>query len=127
MKVVTWNMGYWLHRERHPEAWTYLREILRPDLALLQETMRPRVQDGEAIHFHDFHQGWGTAIYSKTFNLDPIKYEGRYPGRVVMAIATIPSAATLFLASIHAPIIENQVFPHLSNIIDEVEQIWGPE
>ena len=90
-------MGYWLHTARHTEAWAYLRENLQPDLALLQETTRAQAQDSEAIDFHEIHQGWGTAIYSRTFSLQPIEYEGHYPGRVATAIASIPGAGSVFM------------------------------
>jgi len=123
MKVVTWNMGYWLHRGRHSEAWTYLRERLKPDLALLQETLQPQAHRGEYIDFHETHQGWGTAIYSPAWSLEATEYKGEYPGRVATAVASIPGAGRVFLASIHAPIIGNRVFPHLSKIIDEVEEL----
>ena len=123
MKVITWNMGYWLHRSQHDEAWAYLREALRPDLALLQETSRAKTLDLEAMVFHEIHPGWGTAIYSRDQPLNEMQYEGKYPGRVVAATASLLNGEMLFLASIHAPIIENRVFPHLSNIVDEVDRM----
>ena len=41
MRVVTWNMNHWQRGGKATEAWTYLDEHLRPDVALLQETVPP--------------------------------------------------------------------------------------
>lgn len=43
MRIVTWNMGCNIpasgYRKYHDEAWTYLLDELRPDVALVQEAM----------------------------------------------------------------------------------------
>lgn len=42
MRLVTWNMDHWRRRaELRAEAWQYLETELRPDVALLQETVPP--------------------------------------------------------------------------------------
>ncbi len=41
MKILIWNLGYWQHSKYHDEAWNYLCNDLRPDLALLQEVRPP--------------------------------------------------------------------------------------
>lgn len=116
-------MGFWLFRKRHAEAWAYLRESLRPDLALIQEAQRPQAQPGESVHFREIHQGWGTAVYSHQWPLVAIDYESDYPSRVAAATALLPKATNILLASIHAPIISNRVFPHLARIVGEIERL----
>ena len=42
MRVITWNMGCGYgqqFRRTHDEAWRYLTEELRPDIALVQEAL----------------------------------------------------------------------------------------
>jgi hypothetical protein len=42
MRVVTWNMGCGpnsSYRKSHDEAWRYLLQELRPDVALVQEAL----------------------------------------------------------------------------------------
>lgn len=51
MKVLTWNLGYWQHRAHHAEAWSYLRNTIRPDIALLQEVCCPNLGPDENIVF----------------------------------------------------------------------------
>jgi len=38
VKVASWNLGYWQHQKYHRDAWEYLRSVICPDIALLQET-----------------------------------------------------------------------------------------
>lgn len=59
-------MGYWLHRRRHRDAWEYLLDRLRPDIALLQECIPPDDLAGYQIIWHraypNGNQPWGTAL-----------------------------------------------------------------
>jgi len=42
LKVTTWNMGGFAFRKKQLEAWAYLENMLKPDIALLQEVARSR-------------------------------------------------------------------------------------
>jgi hypothetical protein len=55
MRVATWNMGYWGHSRSHDDAWRWLLNELRPDIALLQECVVP-----------DWAFGTGTVLPSST-------------------------------------------------------------
>lgn len=122
MKVLTWNMGYWLHPRTQEQAREHLRGRLKPDIALLQETKPVEPQDADVLLFREIRQGWGTAVYARGLELEDVPYEGEYPGRVVVAKASLADGTELYLASIHAPIISGRVFPYLSRIIDKVEE-----
>jgi hypothetical protein len=41
MKIITWNLGYWIFKQHHDEAWRYLKKEICPDIALLQEVKPP--------------------------------------------------------------------------------------
>lgn len=122
MKVISWNLGFWLHRKYHYNAWDYLREEIRPDFALLQETKTPKLQNNEHIFFKKIHNQWGTAIYSREHPIEDVRFETSYPNRYAVA-KVILGEIDLVLVSIHAPIINNRVFPHLDRIFDEIEKI----
>jgi len=67
VRLATWNVGYWGHAKRHEEAWRWLLDELRPDVALLQECVPPSwVQEEHGLIFgvasQTSGQPWGTAI-----------------------------------------------------------------
>ncbi len=42
MRIVSWNMNHWARSSaQRTEAWRYLRDVLRADLALVQESFPP--------------------------------------------------------------------------------------
>ena len=124
MKIITWNLGYWQFKHHHMDAWTYLRDELEPDIALLQEVCPPPLEDGEALLFEEIRNGWGTALYGKGVSLNKVSLEG-YPGRVAAALVQMQGEQVFYAASVHAPIIERRVFPHLDNIFDGIEAAFS--
>lgn len=120
MKIITWNLGYWQFRKHHKEAWSYLRNELQPDIALLQEVHPPSLEDGEQIVFEEIFHGWGTAVYSKSIPLERVSMK-EYTERVAAARVAMPGNEVLHIASVHAPIIKGHVFPHLDSIFNDIE------
>lgn len=113
-------MGYWQHSSYHDEAWDYLCNHLKPDLALLQEVKPPSWVASNTLFLQEITKGWGTAIYSPMLPLSHRAFS-LYPGRVAAASTMLSKGDSLFIASIHAPIIDGRVFPHLANIFTELE------
>jgi len=124
MKVVTWNLGYWQHKSHHDEAWAYLRDEIKPDLALLQEVDPPQLKEREHLLFRVIRQNWGTALYTKNMSLEELQVKG-YPNRVVAGLMESLSGRRIAAVSVHAPIIGNRVFPYLDKIFDEIEGLIG--
>lgn len=120
MRILTWNLGYWQHSSQHDKAWDYLCNDIKPDIALLQEVKPPSWLPRHTIVFEEITKGWGTAIYTPSLPLSR-GYLSSYPGRVVLASTRLDGDFPLFIASIHAPIINGRVFPHLNNIFAELE------
>jgi len=144
LKVITWNLGYWQHRQMHEKAWDYLKEQLKPDLALLQE-VNPIKKDNENLLFKKIHQTWGTAIYARNMPLEEMILESEYNDRLVAALvehkqgkkshtlcpSPLPSQVAalvehkqgkkIAVVSVHAPIIGGRVFPHLEEIFQGIE------
>lgn len=49
MRLISWNMsaGFGFEAEKHIRAWEFLRDELKPDVALLQEAVPPPWADNE--------------------------------------------------------------------------------
>ena len=85
----------------------------------MQEVKPPSSLPQHTIIFEENYQGWGTAIYAPAFALSA-DFFSVYPKRVVAATIMF-NGWTLLIVSIHAPIINGRVFPHLNNIFAELE------
>ncbi len=57
LRVVIWNLGFWLHRSKHAKAWDYLRNQIKPDLALLQEVGPTKMFKDESLLLKKVHSG----------------------------------------------------------------------
>lgn len=124
MRVVTWNLDFWQHRAYHNDAWAYLRNKIKPDLALLQEVSPPRLHKNEYVLLNVVQGRWGTALYTRDMALEKLTFR-TYPERVVAAQWESSSAEKVVIVSVHAPIIKNRVFPYLDQIFDEIESLVG--
>jgi exonuclease III len=120
LKILTWNLGFWQHRFHHQTAWAYLRNDIKPDLALLQETGDVKLQQDECFLFKPIHQNWGTALYTRNIPIHEVKIE-KYPNRVAAASLDLPGNRKVVAVSVHAPIINGRVFPFLEEIFGEIE------
>jgi endonuclease/exonuclease/phosphatase family metal-dependent hydrolase len=120
MKILTWNLGYWQHSSLHNEAWNYLCNDIKPDIAFLQEVRPPSWIPHHTLLFEKITHGWGTALFAPSLTLQKKDFS-LYPGRVVAASIVLDKNLPLFVASIHAPIINDRVFPHLAKIFAELE------
>lgn len=65
MRVVSWNMDHWQRSPAQREdAWRYLREVLRADVALVQEVSPPAkmTQCFRPIDANSSGSAWGSAV-----------------------------------------------------------------
>lgn len=124
MRIVTWNLGLWQYSAHHDAAWRYLRETLRPDLALLQEVREVPLAEGETRVFRQAWRSWGTAVVARNLYLEPVEIavdlEGR-TGYVVGARCAGDGVAPFVAVSVHAPILHGVVAPYLERILTAVE------
>jgi len=125
IKIISWNLGYWQHREYHECAWEYLRNVAKPDIGLLQEVRAQDLAEGEDLVFREIHNGWGTAIYCRGARKVREIIFSRYPGRVSATEIAIQTGKLLLIASVHAPIIRGCVFPHLDHIFTDIEEAFS--
>ena len=128
VRVVTWNLGFWLYRTHHDAAWRHLRDVLQPDIALLQEVREVSLAAGEARVFQRVTRSWGTAIVARHGSLTPIEIPvdlGGRTGYVIGARWHRSGEEDLVVVSVHAPIIGGRVFPYLDRIFSAIKLAVG--
>lgn len=75
IRVLTWNMAYWSHRNLNEEVWMYILDGIDPDFVLFQEGKRPSfLENDKNFLWHNAgetkgRKDWGTGIYSKRYEL----------------------------------------------------------
>lgn len=131
MRIVTWNLNNaGAATKREARVWSYLREHLRPDVALLQEVREPggekssiTLRPGETAVWTLAKRDWGTAIVAfgpEVFVVESIGFLGE-PGRCVAArFGGRDDGAPLMFASLHAPTTPT-VFPGLERAVADLE------
>jgi exonuclease III len=126
LRIATWNMDQWKHADVHDEAWAYVCDTLRPDIALLQECAPPaELPPGYAIFADRAYpagkQPWGTAVLVRDLpaqrvvlddaeqwidrNVSPpdVAGAGRLAGWCVSAAVTLTPGRELLVSSVHNP------------------------
>jgi len=106
LKIVTWNMCYWQHRNLFSDSWEYLSQKINPDIALLQETVPPQ-EENSLKHFVwqtiGEKRNWGSGIFSK-YPVVEVIFGNSYSGYVTVGEVSILNNAKLTVVSIHAPL-----------------------
>lgn len=117
LRIATWNMGYWQYRSFHNEAWNYLKDEIKPDIALLQESNPPLSFENNYFLYTAIGgtRNWGSAIYTRDLPVREVPIDD-YKGWVVACDVLLPSNLEIVVVSIHAQIVKGYVFPNLSNI-----------
>ena len=119
-RVVSWNMNHWRQPTRpedtRVQGWEYLRNTLRPDVALLQETVPPALTDGRTVVYREIadYRPWGSAIVARpglpleTVWAVPTRFSRRrfqlantFPGSVAIGEVTIAGIAPITLVSVY--------------------------
>jgi hypothetical protein len=71
LRVASWNMNHWRQPTRpddtRAQAWTFLRHELRPDVALLQETVPPASIGRSSFVYREIadYRPWGSAVVTR--------------------------------------------------------------
>ena len=106
----------------HRDAWSFLTDVLQPDIALLQETVIP--EEGMPGYSHTFTRAWdgmawGSAVLSRVGDMQP-RWEADRLGAVLVVDLSIRGIGPLSVASIHARIIDRRVIPSLRTTLNEL-------
>lgn len=119
-RVVSWNMNHWrqptLPEDTRVKGWDYLQAELRPDVALLQESVPPSSLDPRSVVYREIggNRPWGSAIVATPPSaLDPIwtvptrfsRYRfplaNTFPGSVAIGEVTIGGIAPITVVSVY--------------------------
>ena len=124
MRVVTWNMNYWEQHAFHDDAWRWLVDELRPDVALVQECVPPAwLRDTHSVVFDRAYpvgdQSWGSALVTRGLRAREVRLDAledwfaklppgdawslqRLAGWGACAEVELVGGATLLVVSIHS-------------------------
>ena len=133
LRIVTWNVHKASKKEdREHRVWSYLRDVIKPDIALLQEanvpgesksTVTPLKDESVVWKGSPLKDGtdakWGTVIVGFGLSVKETYATGfsEKPGKCVAASV---DGTKLIAANIHAPTTP-AVFPRLSNCINDLQ------
>lgn len=94
ISVVTWNMDYWKrNKEQRQDAWDYLTDEIRPDIALLQECVPPPDMSKEYnVIYREIGgtRNWGSAVLTRGYPIKEVEFENSLPGCVVATEVEVP-------------------------------------
>jgi len=119
VKISTWNMDYWKRTaEERIKAWTYLDEIISPDIALVQEAVPMSTQmgfigtgkqpsgsliDNETVVWQEIggSRKWGSGILTKNFPLREVHFNNSHQGSVIVADILLPNKSVWTVISLY--------------------------
>lgn len=94
ISVVTCNMDYWKrNKEQRQDAWDYLTDEIRPDIALLQECVPPPDMSKEYnVIYREIGgtRNWGSAVLTRGYPIKEVEFENSLPGCVVATEVEVP-------------------------------------
>lgn len=140
MRLVTWNMDHWRRpQEQRDAAWAFLRDEIRPDVALLQEAVPPDGV-GSAVFrkggMHDDRRekakdlGWGSAVVAfgseirsidsatPPFGKKPNPILRTFPGAV--AVAELPGDKPIVVVSVYGVINRGYADATMHRILSDI-------
>lgn len=112
MRVVVWNMSHWSRSEEQRQlGWSLLREELKADVALLQETVPPEPYADQTVYRPiGGRRQWGSAVVGLTVDVTkveeakgrassgPSSILGSHPGTVAVASAEVDGKPMTFVS-----------------------------
>jgi exonuclease III len=100
MRIVCWNMNHWQRKPaQRKAAWRFLEE-LRPDVALLQETVPDEAIDPARVVYRksgiDKFCPWGSALVSYSAPVEPLtEIQSRYSKTAADLHGTFPGSLAI--------------------------------
>jgi len=134
MRVAAWNL------HRRPQAWSYLLDELRPDVALLQE-VAPPVDSGALFRRGGIgdNRRWGSAIHARDIQLDelhevrsrhsksPTSLHGTWPGTVVVAVGEPELSEPVTFVSVYGLIDQGYAITTVHRILSDLTPLLDTE
>jgi len=126
IKIATWNMAYWLHKNFFEESWDYFLNGIDADIYFFQEARpSPKItEDKKHLVWSEIggSRPWGSGIYSKKYRLTEEKIKTDYNG--VFSIAnTKVNNTKLTLISLYGLITDTYAITNLHRILSDLTPI----
>jgi exonuclease III len=126
IKIVTWNMAYWSHKDIFEEAWNYFLNNFDADFYFFQEARPPlEVSDVKENLVWDEIGGkrpWGSGIYSKRYRIVEEKIKTDYNGVFSIANTTVNNLP-LTLVSIYGLMTDTYSITNLHRMLSDLTPI----
>jgi len=130
MKIATWNMAYWSHKQYETEAWEYYINQLGCDVLLFQESF-PNIEilDRQKLIWNAIGDSrpWGSGVYSPTYNIREYSFKNDFFGAVTAAEVETREDFKLIIISLYGLMerISNVVYaiPNLHRIFSDLTGI----
>jgi len=97
-------MAYWSHKAIHDSAWRFLVEVIKPDIALVQEAglaSDETISNKTSLAKIGGTRDWGSGVYSNSLPLKEIVYENSYPGSITGVELKLPSGRIIAFFSLY--------------------------
>ncbi len=93
IKIATWNMAYWTHKDLLDTAWEYVLEEVQPDILLFQEGRPPKQlpirEEGLLWSEIGGSRDWGSGIYCPDFKVRPEFIEKSFRGHGALMLGSV--------------------------------------
>jgi len=119
LKVLVWNMNYWLSSHRN-EGWDFIREV-NPDVAILNECYPPE-HDFNYVH-HVQRAGWGVGVFSQDHALQEYEIHCCHPEALVVADTNIASKE-IRIVSLYGRIINSFAITTLHRSLSDLTPLF---
>jgi len=123
IKIVTWNMAYWSHKNLLEEAWNYFLNDIEADFYFFQEA-RPskKIQDDKNhLVWHEIggNRPWGSGIYSKKYELCEENIKTEFKGAFSIANTKIEDTK-LTLISLYGLMTDTYSITNLHKMLSDL-------
>lgn len=134
LRIGTWNVNFWQRRANQESSWRFLDEVVKPDLALLQECVPPPERQPVVYREGGISESrrWGSAVVSYGADLEPITEVksrhgrgtlpllGTHPGSVAVAEAQIAGADPIVVVSAYGVLDEGYAITTVHRILSDL-------
>lgn len=140
MKILTWNMNHWQRRAQHEAGWAYLRDVLRPDVALVQEAVPPDEVAASQLVYRaggiSDHRRWGSAVVSYgpalaelttvrgQANRAEVELLKTHPGCVAIARVEPQEAQPITVVSVYGLIEDGYAVTTMNRILSDLTPLF---
>jgi exonuclease III len=130
IKLATWNMAHWSHKNHANESWKYFTNNVGSDILLFQESVpNCNVLNKKNLVWSEIGgpRKWGSGIYSQKYTINPFPFTNNFPGAVIAAEIELHDNLNIIVISLYGLMekISNigYAIPNLHRIFSDLTEI----